>query len=45
MKSYKHLINLINLENINPNVSSTSNRKAMILSKGAKNQDLLKIKK
>ena len=36
-------------ENINPKVSSTSNGKAMILSKCAmcysKNQDLLKIKK
>ena len=36
-------------ENINPKVSSTSNGKAMILSKcaicGSKNQDLLKIKK
>ena len=36
-------------ENINPSVSSTSNGKAMILSKcaicGSKNQDLLKIKK
>ena len=36
-------------ENINPRVSSTSNGKAMILSKcaicGSENQDLLKIKK
>ena len=36
-------------KNINPKVSSTSNGKAMILSKcaicGSKNQDLLKIKK
>ena len=36
-------------ENIDPKISSTSNGKAMILSKcaicGSKNQDLLKIKK
>ena len=38
-----------NTKNIDPKISSTSNSKAMILSKclicGSKNQDLLKIKK